>query len=391
MDLLKLITLYINMGPVSEFMLVSFIFATSAAIYFVPAAVNKLNFQTIKSENNGFLVNLVRGFLAICLLIAAVLHPDSPLNVSTPGFVRCMSVLLAVYFYYVLFFAVGHFLRKRYGRPHVYQGKKEMVDTYQSRGLILSARIVLTAILIIIVANSIEADDLFRTSGLIAALLLVIGLSQSAWAPDYISGLVILYSEMYKEGDTVKLLDGDQPIFGEIYRIKVFHTEILSFANNHRVLIKNTRMRDYTIHNLSKFASAKGLREKLSFKIGYDTPEKQVQAMFKSAFKAISRDHSIPIERHHAPEIRVQDTGDHAVEWSIYYYTKETRKVLGTRQAIIETILKTSKTFNISLATPLTHQMDVGESPMQQPPPNFTVGSRHVSYGRNFSIPVFSE
>ena len=111
----------------------------------------------------------------------------------------------------------------------------------------------------------------------------------------------------------------------------------------------------------------------------------------QSAFKAISRDHSIPIERHHAPEIRVQDTGDHAVEWSIYYYTKETRKVLGTRQAIIETILKTSKTFNISLATPLTHQMDVAESPMQQPPPNFTVGNRQVSYGRNFSIPVFAD
>lgn len=391
MDLFQILTLYMNTGLVSEFMVVSFICVAVAAIFFAPVALDKLNCLTIKSENYGFWINLVRGFFAICLLIAAVLHPDSPLNVSTPGFIRCISVLLAAYFYYVLFFAIGHFLRQRYGRPHVYQGNREMVDTYRSRGLILSARIVLTTILIIIVANSLEADDLFRTSGMIAALMLVIGLSQSAWAPDYISGLVILYSEMYKEGDTVKLLDGDSSIFGEIYRIKVFHTEILSFANNHRIIIKNTRMRDYTIHNLSKFASAKGLREKLSFKIGYDTPEKQVQAMFKSAFTTINRDHSIPIERHHAPEIRVQDTGDHAVEWSIYYYTKETRKVLGTRQAIIETILKTSKKFNISLATPLTHQMDVGNNPMEQHPQDFTYGNRQVSYGRSFSIPVFSE
>jgi len=35
-------------------------------------------------------------------------------------------------------------------------------------------------------------------------------------------------------------------------------------------MVSNSKLRGQTIHSLSKFASAKGLREKLTFKIGYD-------------------------------------------------------------------------------------------------------------------------
>jgi small-conductance mechanosensitive channel len=292
----------------------------------------------------------------------------------------------------VLFFASGHFLRHQFGRQHSLPKSKVMVDTYRSRGFTILARIVLTSVLVIIVVHTLEADNLLRTSGLIAALLVVLGLSQSAWAPDYISGLVILYSEMFKEGDTIKLNDANQSFFGEIYRIKAFHTEIISLIDNHRVIVRNSRMREYTIHNLSKFASAKGLRESLSFKIGYDTPEKQIQAMFRAAFIKINRDHSISIERHHPPEIRVQNTGDHAVGWSVFYFTKDTKKMLKTRQAITEIILATSKTFNVSLATPLTHQVDLsglgGAELFSLKKANG--GGNELSYGQSFSVPVFT-
>jgi len=63
----------------------------------------------------------------------------------------------------------------------------------------------------------------------------------------------------------------------------MFHTEILNLVNNHRVMLKNARLREFTIQNLSKFASAKGLREQLSFKIGYDISPEKVRKMFKAA------------------------------------------------------------------------------------------------------------
>ena len=299
---------------VPEYMINGLMLLTFLAILVTPALLQKFRKSHSLDDSDVALINSIRGFFALSLLFVAALHPSSPVNATAPGFVQFGSILLSSYLYYVLFFATGHLLRRRYGRQYFLQNSKIMVDTYRSRGFTILARIVLTAVLVIIVIHSLEVDNLLRTSGLIAALIIVIGLSQNAWAPDYIGGLLILYSEMFKEGDTVKLNDSNQTFFGEIYRIKAFHTEIISLVDNHRVIVRNSRMREYTIHNLSKFASAKGLRETLTFKIGYDIPEKQIQAMFRAAFAKINRDHSISIERHHAPEIRVQHTGNHAVE-----------------------------------------------------------------------------
>lgn len=54
-------------------------------------------------------------------------------------------------------------------------------------------------------------------------------------------------------------------------------------------------------------------------------------------------------------EVGINDTGDHAIEWSVYYYTKEVKSLIKLRQIIRECILKASDEFNISLATPLTY------------------------------------
>lgn len=377
---------------VPEYIIIGFALTTFLAILITPVLLQKIKKIHSINYSDVTLINGVRGFFSLCLLFVTALHPGSPVNASAPGFIQFALILLAGYLYYVLFFESSHFLRHQFGRQHCLQKSNVMVDTYRSRGFTILARIVLTAVLIIIVVHTLEADNLLRTSGLIAALLVVLGLSQSAWAPDYIGGLVILYSEMYKEGDTIKINDTNQSFFGEIYRIKAFHTEIISSVDNHRIIVRNSRMREFTIHNLSKFSSAKGHRETLSFKIGYNTPEKQIQAMFRAAFVKINRDHSISVERHHAPEIRVQHTGDHAVEWSVYYFTKDTKKLLKTRQSITEIILSTSKVFNVSLATPLTHHVDLGAlGEAKQSSLKTTHGDgNELSYGQSFSVPVFT-
>jgi len=55
-------------------------------------------------------------------------------------------------------------------------------------------------------------------------------------------------------------------------------------------------------------------------------------------------------------EIRVYDTGDHAIEWSVHYYTKDEAKLVPTGQRFREMILQASLEDAISLATPVTHQ-----------------------------------
>jgi len=92
------------------------------------------------------------------------------------------------------------------------------------------------------------------------------------------------------------------------------------------------------------------------FKIGYNVSGKDVKSMFESAFNAAVEDPDIPLEEQHPIEIRLKDTGDHAIEWSVHYYTKDEFALIKTKQLFREKILEASLATGIDLSTPITHQ-----------------------------------
>ena len=109
-------------------------------------------------------------------------------------------------------------------------------------------------------------------------------LFRSIWAPDLFHGMVILNSKMLEDGDVVQFSEnGDEYI---INRVTFIYTILLDVRNNHRTLIKNSKLLESKVDNLSKKASTDGLRMKLSYKIGYpkkcdiDKFKKDVNSMF---------------------------------------------------------------------------------------------------------------
>jgi len=199
----------------------------------------------------------------------------------------------------------------------------------------------------------LEFDSLLQAGGVIGVIGVFLALTQNAWAPDIISGLIFLNSGMIEEGDVIEL-DDNGTFIGVVYKTKMFHTEILNLVNNHRVMFKNSRLREFTIQNLSKFASPKGLREKLSFHISYDVPGKKVRQMFTAAEKNIINNCDMRFMDENVLEVGIENTGDHAIEWAVYYYTKDVKALIKNRQKIRECILNTAMEFDISLATPIT-------------------------------------
>jgi small-conductance mechanosensitive channel len=53
--------------------------------------------------------------------------------------------------------------------------------------------------------------------------------------------------------------------------------------------------------------------------------------------------------------IRITNAGNYAVEWTLFYYTKDVRHLLRTRRAVMRAMFEASKEMHISLATPLLH------------------------------------
>ena len=170
--------------------------------------------------------------------------------------------------------------------------------------------------------------------------------------------LIILNSRLCEEGDVIQFNMDGNTIVASIFKTKLFHTECLDLANNHRLMMRNARLRDYGLQNLSRFASARGLRERLLFNIDYRHSEAEVSEMVHRAFAEIDKAEGMR-EEQYEPEIRVFDTGDYAVTWAVYYYIKDVKRLLTIKQIFRSYILAEASRSNISLATPVLQNNQV--------------------------------
>ncbi len=267
---------------------------------------------------------------------------------------KILGVIGIIYFSYLVSHIAAYFIIRSYGNEREIKGKKRQVSTYHTRLLSIFTSVFIAIMALISIIQLLEFDSALKAGGVVGFIGVFLALTNNVWAPDIFSGLIILNSDMLEEGDIIEIHDTKQ-IYALVYKTKVFHTVILNLVDNHRIMIRNAKLRDYTIHNLSKFASAKGLRESLVFNIGYDTSTSQVRKMFNAAYKEVKRDPSIEIDAHHELEIGLQEVGDHAIEWRFYYYTKAANRLPRIRQQLLEVILTTAIKHDVSLSTPLTH------------------------------------
>ncbi len=320
-------------------------------LLFSQPIINRFSRGESKSEEQKKRLHLFRAANLLILLMVLFYSLFLPLAAHS-WITRVLSSLLVAYLGYLVFHLFNYMIKQRFGRKREIGGNKMIAETYNSRLLSLLAAIFVFIVVLISVVQIFGFDSLLQAGGVIGFIGVFLALTQGSWAPDIISGLIILNSKLVEEGDVIEFSDGER-ITGTVFKTKVFHTEILNLINNHRIMLQNSRLRQQTIHNLSKFASAKGLREVLSFKIGYAVEEKRIRALFEAAAEEAIQDPDIPFEEPMDVDVKPLEAGDFAVLWNIYYHTKDVRHLQSTRQLFLSLILKHAKEAGISLATPM--------------------------------------
>ena len=324
-------------------------------IAFAPYLVKRFSDNELSDGDRDFRINVIRGLNVLIIGLLGHFRFYSEGQSGQGIGVKLLSILIVIYLSYLIVHLIGRYVRVRFGRAVQSAGSVQRIaDTYASRALSIFISVFVAIMALISIIRIAGFSSLLEAGGLIVFVGVFLALTQGAWAPDIISGLVILNSKMFKERDVIKISDGGEEMLAIVYRTLAFHTELLNLVDNHRVMIRNSKIRDQTVHNLSRYASARGLRETLLFKIGYDVPVAEVKGMFKNAFDSAVLDGDIPIEDQHSLEIRLKDTGDHAIEWSVHYYTKDENALIKTRQLFREKILEASLESGISLSTPFT-------------------------------------
>jgi len=214
-----------------------------------------------------------------------------------------------------------------------------------------------------------DFDSLLQTTGIFGIIAAFLALTNQIWAPDMFYGMVILNSKMLEDGDVIQF--GQEKDEFIISKVTFIYTILLDVRNNHRTLIKNSKLVDSKIDNLTKKASADGLRMKLSYKIGYPKKDdlsdfkKSVREMFAEVNEKAIEDKDIKINENVKFECYLHETGDYALQYDLYYYldtlpnTKVTKTVrsylLKTTNLINEEVYNTSVKHNIDLSTPVLY------------------------------------
>ncbi|MFT7527388.1 MAG: small-conductance mechanosensitive channel [Arenicella sp.] len=312
-------------------------------------------------DNLGARASMMRtlNFLIVVAVLANGFISQDPLaNKETTqslaaGFTQS---LIVIYFAVLATQIINYFVRKRFGRTN--KDKTTVSDTYSSRGLSLFVAFAMSIIAIVSCLRIMGLDQLLEAGGAIGIIGIVLAMTQAAWAPDIISGLIILNSRFCEDGEVIQFNMDGKEVIASIFKTKLFHTEVLDLANNHRIMVRNAKLRDFGVQNLSRFASARGLRERLLFDIDYRHSEAEVSEMIKRAFIDIDKSESAR-EEQYEPEIRVHKTGNYAVTWAIYYYIKDVKRLLTIRQTFRSYILAESNRSGIALATPMLQDSNV--------------------------------
>ncbi len=322
-------------------------------IIFARPLVKRLGASGLADSTVHLRTNLLRAlniFILIAYSYQVVYRPIEEQGIA----IKALSILGVIYCAYLLNYLSQYFINKHYGRAREIGDQTLYIQTYQSRLFSIIAAIVLTIIAIISIVRILGFESMLEAGGVLGIFGVLLALTQASWAPDIISGLIILNSDMFEEGDIVEF-DG---IFGRVYRTKLFHTEVINLRNNHRIMLRNANVRDRTIHNLSKFATGVGLRECLTFNIGYDVPGDAVKTMLNDAYNN-ALESGIALEPNSSPLVKVLETGDHAVTWGLLFHVKKVDQLINIRRDLRELILAYSRECDISLATPLTHDVSM--------------------------------
>lgn len=334
--------------------LMLFLLANFVLLVFAPRIVDIIEGAELEPAARNFRINLMRGVNMVMIIIIGLTLLTGKSQIINNFIVRVLLALVIVYVSAVVTQLLSRLVRTRYGKRIQTQGTQRVADTYASRALSISAGIFVSIVALISIIRLFGFDDLLEAGGVIGFIGVFLALTQGAWAPDIIGGLIILNTRMFAERDIIKLSDGGHEILARVHRTRAFHTELLNLVDNHRIMISNSKIREYTVHNLSKFATARGLRESLHFKIGYNVAPKQVRGMFERVFEVARGREDMLFEEQHEPEVRLQDAGDHAVDWSFHYYTKDADSIVSLRQSFREIVLDVCVEMGIDLSTPIS-------------------------------------
>lgn len=345
-------------------------------------------------KNNETKVSIFRTLNVLVLVLHVIDLVFLSLNKSYENyFIRLGLSLMTVYAGLFAYSLCCYLSRKRFGIKKTLDGNTMYLDSYSSRLVDIMLLVVVALTTIYTLIKIWGADSMLETTGIFGILFAFLAFTSNIWAPDIISGLIILNTEMLVDGDVV-LVDG-HPDEYIISKVTLIYVILYDVQNNHRTLIRNNQFIRNKIDNLSRIASTDGIRQALKYKIGYPPINAQTKEERKTQFLefkdrvdrmfSLAQDNclnrpTITINHGSSFEWAMTNAGDYALEYTLWIYlgripnTKITAKIrkhlMGTIYKVNEAVYYASIIEGLDLSTPTLNQISLDNQKESQIPMN---------------------
>jgi small-conductance mechanosensitive channel len=170
----------------------------------------------------------------------------------------------------------------------------------------------------------------------------IIGFAAVNTLGNALAGLIVMSSRPFKVGDRI-FFNGK---FADVVAIELIYTKMLTL-DNVLVSIPNQELLKSDIENYGKKSL---VRRKCAITAGYDVASEDVEkALLEAANKLIKNN---DVLKEPKPYVRITEFANFAVEYTLYVFTKEIKRMAEIDANIMRTVLETCKQRGIDLSTP---------------------------------------
>jgi small-conductance mechanosensitive channel len=168
-----------------------------------------------------------------------------------------------------------------------------------------------------------------------------------------IAGLIVMTTRPFRVGDRI-FLNGK---FADVVSIELIYTKMITL-DNVLVSIPNQELLKSEIDNYGKKSL---VRRKCSITVGYDVASEEVEkTLLEAANKLIKSDNILKDPK---PYVRITEFANFAVEYTLYSFTRDIKRMAEIDANIMKTVLETCKQHEIDLSTPtIIRSLNDGEN-----------------------------
>ena len=266
------------------------------------------------------------------------------LKVSQTGLVLLVSYL---------FIQFSHaWALQHYGKIKNIEGEDVTTGTYKSEMMYILIIFITLIATVLLLVNIWNVTNWLQATGALGGLLVILFATKDAWAVDSAQGLILLYNHDLEPGVVCRIPEFN--ILGITHKISLTQTTFRDLVQKHKVVIPNSKLRQTKIEILNR-AGHSSWNDFIEYKIGYSTPAEVVEDYFAKVWEeACEKNNALKVDK--KPKISLIEAGDHAILWRIHYQLENIYQLKAARYAINRAAFDLQKEFNLSLATPITHQ-----------------------------------